>query len=141
MLHLFCSCTLQSSVDILFISSLLKLGWALDFDVALFQSKYGNFCYLFCIVKLDIRFHKMSFVIFFFFFKCFQLGWITKVMAGGTGCACKVLNPAPPESEAVFELAASERVFYNQLIKTSNLLLRPLQKSSEKLIFLFFFVF
>ncbi|BFZ15627.1 hypothetical protein BsWGS_18666 [Bradybaena similaris] len=59
-----------------------------------------------------------------------QLGWITKIMAGGTGCACKVLNPAPPESEAVFELAASERAFYNQLIKTSNLLLRPLQKSN-----------
>ncbi|CAG5119646.1 unnamed protein product [Candidula unifasciata] len=58
-----------------------------------------------------------------------QLGWITKVMAGGSGCACKVLNPAPPESAALFKLAASERAFYNQLIKTSNVLLRPLQKS------------
>ncbi|BFZ21760.1 hypothetical protein BsWGS_24799 [Bradybaena similaris] len=58
-----------------------------------------------------------------------QLGWITKVMAGGLRSGCTVLDPGPPESEPLFELAASERTFYNQLIKTTNLLLRPLQKS------------
>ncbi|CAG5118936.1 unnamed protein product, partial [Candidula unifasciata] len=62
------------------------------------------------------------------------LGWITKVSAGGQQCGCRVLNPAPPESQPLFELAASERTFYNQLIKTSNLLLRPLQKSGIDLI-------
>ncbi|KAI8761234.1 alsin, partial [Biomphalaria glabrata] len=59
-----------------------------------------------------------------------QLGWITKVTAGGSSCACKVMSPALPYMEPVFDLAASERAFYNQLIKTSNLLLRPLQKSA-----------
>ncbi|XP_005106198.1 alsin isoform X2 [Aplysia californica] len=58
-----------------------------------------------------------------------QLGWVIKVMSGGPNCACQVLNPVAPEMSAVFELAASERTFYHQLIKTSNLLLRPLQKS------------
>ena len=58
-----------------------------------------------------------------------QMGLITRVVAGGDSCVCLALNPPHPESKVLFELAASERPFYNQLIKTTNVLLRPLQKS------------
>ncbi|RUS91148.1 hypothetical protein EGW08_001061 [Elysia chlorotica] len=54
----------------------------------------------------------------------------TRIEAGGESCVCLALNPPHPESKLVLELAATERPFYNQLIKTSNVLLRPLQKSA-----------
>ena len=59
------------------------------------------------------------------------MGLMTSVAAGGERCACLAPNPPQPESKVVFELAATERPFYNQLIKTSNVLLRPLQKSGK----------
>lgn len=59
-----------------------------------------------------------------------KMGLINRIAAGGESCVCLASNPPQPDRKLLFELAATERPFYYQLTKTSNLLLRPLQKSA-----------
>ena len=59
-----------------------------------------------------------------------SIGRMVNITSGGYSCACQVINLTTPEVNTIFEFATTERSFYAHLAKTTNILLRPLQKSS-----------
>lgn len=59
-----------------------------------------------------------------------KLGWIRSLSAGGDSCFCTLGTSQLSAVSAVYELAASERTFYQELVRISTNLLKPLTRSS-----------
>ena len=75
-------------------------------------------------------------------FLTLQLGWTRSLAAGGDNCYCMLGISQPVAVNALYELAASERAFYQELVKINSNLLKPLTKSGEVFFFfLFSFLF
>ncbi|XP_076459413.1 LOW QUALITY PROTEIN: alsin-like [Babylonia areolata] len=59
-----------------------------------------------------------------------KLGWVRGLSAGGDSCYCKLGASQLSSVSAIYELAASERAFYQELVKINANLLKPLTRSS-----------
>ncbi|KAK7113743.1 alsin-like isoform X2 [Littorina saxatilis] len=59
-----------------------------------------------------------------------KVGWVRCVEAGGDNCYSMLGTHPPVTMSALYELASSERAFYQELVKINTNLLKPLTESS-----------